>query len=533
MVGRVATSLALIGGALACDAPPRGEALFVVDTDMPVPKIVDTLRVDIYSGDGSKWLVSRDIRLADPGAWPVSFSVYATDTSVGGSALVRLRAYSSSYVQDYRGEGKIALPDLGSPWTAVTAGQCCSPDCTSLCPTYWDPQASELPRLLDADQQDVTPPTEPQPLVTIDRLVLVDLVPGNRGKVSVVLAGACAGTQATLPDPTRGDPQPSDIQTCVDTERTYVPVTPATIDPDMTLPAPGSTIQGQFEAPFATDCASAPRAPTAGLFDDEVCVRGGVMIFGGSTGDANLATPALPRIAAVPSFLIDKYEYSVARFQKALPKLGVQVANYNNGPSNDPTQTAYPLNCTGYDQPDPSWATKDRDAEPLNCVQWTGSRKLCALDGGDLPTEAQWEYAESAAGRKTKSFLTYTQPLTCPQVAYARDLPYGQNECYQKDHAYGAARVDFGTDVADAADGGIIGMMGNVSEYALDAGVSMAANCWLSAPIASPSCVQPASASFIMRAAAWSDPPSGISASYRVPVAYDDVETEHGFRCAR
>ena len=100
----VAGSLALIG-ALACDAPPRGEALFVVDTDMPVPKIVDTLRVDIYSADGSTWLVSRDIRLSDPKQWPASFSVYATDTSIGGSALVRLRGYRSEYVEDYRGEG--------------------------------------------------------------------------------------------------------------------------------------------------------------------------------------------------------------------------------------------------------------------------------------------------------------------------------------------------------------------------------------------------------------------------------------------
>jgi formylglycine-generating enzyme required for sulfatase activity len=528
-----AAALALSFGSLACDAPPRGEALIVIDTDMPVPKIVDTLQVDIYSPDGSTWWVSRNIYLPDPGAWPVSFSVYSDDTSVGSSALVRLRGYRSEYVEDYRGEGALSLPPLGSQWTAVTAGQCCTADCTSLCPQYWNPPQAALPRLQDTMGEDVTPAVEPQPLVTIDQLVLVNLVPGMRGKVSVLLAGACAGTQAVLPDPSRASPQPSDIQTCIDTERTLVPVAASTLDPDMTLPAPGSTVEGQFEAPFATDCPNTPRTPTSGLFDDEVCVHGGVMVFGSATGEASIASPSVPRIAAVPSFLMDKYEYSVARFEKAYGMLA-QVANYNNGPSNDPSQTAYPLNCTGYDQPDPSWATADRDAEPLNCVQWTGARKLCQLEGGDVPTEVQWEYAESAAGRPSKSFLTFQQPLSCAEVSYGRDVVNGANECYMMNAAFfGAARVDYGMDVADVLDGGILGMTGNVAEYALDAGVSMAANCWLSAPIESPSCVQPASATFIMRATSWDLSSDEVSAAWRVPVTYDDVETSNGFRCVR
>jgi formylglycine-generating enzyme required for sulfatase activity len=337
-----------------------------------------------------------------------------------------------------------------------------------------------------------------------------------------------------LPDPSRADPQPGDVQTCVDTERTLVAVTPATLDPDMSLPPPGQTMQGQFEAPYATDCASAPRAPTTGLFDDEVCVRGGVMIFGSASGDASVTSPALPRVAAVPSFLMNKYEYSVARFAKARAQVGQQVANYNDGPSNDPTLTTYPLNCTGYDNADPSWATPERNAEPLNCVEWIGARKLCQLEGGDLPTEVQWEYAESAAGRPSKSFVTYPQPLDCSKVSYGRDVVNGQNECYVTNHAlFGAARVDYGMDVADdVADGGIIGMTGNVAEYVLDAGISMASNCWLSAPIESPSCVQPG-ASFMMRGTSWNLSSNNVSAAWRVPVTYNDVETSNGFRCVR
>ena len=76
--------------ATSCDYV-RGEALIVVDTDMPVPKIVSELRVDIYSADGTQWWDSRTIPRSLPEQWPVSFSVYAPNMSDEEWALVRLR----------------------------------------------------------------------------------------------------------------------------------------------------------------------------------------------------------------------------------------------------------------------------------------------------------------------------------------------------------------------------------------------------------------------------------------------------------
>lgn len=528
----------VVAGATACDAPPRGEALVVVDTDMPVPNIVDHLRVDVYSADGSRWWVSRDIYLPDPKSWPASFSVYSDDTSVGSSALVRLRAYRSGYVQDYRGASVVTLPALGTPWSASDFASCCAGDCASLCPTFWQPQSdcSTPPCLASGD----TPTTEPQPLVTIDRLVRIDLVPGVRGRVSVLLAGACAGTPAVIPDPARADPSPTDMQTCVDTERTLVPVTPSALAPDMTRPPIGSSAQGAFEKPFQTPCPPLDASTIA--LDDEVCVPGGVMIFGSNTG---LSAAEHPRIAAVPTFVMDAYEFSVARFRAAVaggfkaPGLVV----LNDGLANDASQPVGFGNCTAYS--DPKWSTPDRDAEALNCIDYASARALCKLRGEDLPTEAQWEYAASVAGRAEKSFITFLPRPNdlpeCSDASFARsnspDNP-AFDECWAESPSFfGVARVDYGDDLAGPPAqrrGTLVGMGGNVSELVLDADASTLSNCWLSQPIASPSCVRASSTQRLLRGGAWNDNARAVTTEARATWSSNLTNNvAFGFRCAR
>ena len=43
-----------------------------------------------------------------------------------------------------------------------------------------------------------------------------------------------------------------------------------------------------------------------------------------------------------------------------------------------------------------------REDHPLTCVDWHSARSFCQFRGGDLPTEAQWEYAAGAAGRPSE-----------------------------------------------------------------------------------------------------------------------------------
>src|SRR5512139_797620 len=109
---------------LGCSSvPPNGEAIVVVDTDLPVPLIVSELRVDLYETDGY-WFESRDIRLPDARDWPLSFSVVAPD-SASKDVLVRLRAHPEGRVRSYKGERFQEWEAYTAPFVAATVEEMC------------------------------------------------------------------------------------------------------------------------------------------------------------------------------------------------------------------------------------------------------------------------------------------------------------------------------------------------------------------------------------------------------------------------
>src|SRR5207302_8592347 len=57
---------------------------------------------------------------------------------------------------------------------------------------------------------------------------------------------------------------------------------------------------------------------------------------------------------------------------------------------------------------DPSLCTwsrtpRERESHAVTCLSFDAARAFCRFTGGDLPSEAQWEYAAAVAGRARRS----------------------------------------------------------------------------------------------------------------------------------
>jgi formylglycine-generating enzyme required for sulfatase activity len=507
----------------ACGAPggppPIGQALVVVDTDLPVPKLAGRLRVDFYTPDGI-WYDTRDLAAPrPPGAvarsdWPVSFAVTLDPNDANAAAkdvVLRLRAYPEGKVRDYLGELYQARPSL------CDTGSCEStnpppPACCPLLVPATPPAVAR--RCIDANGDDITPTTEPAPLLTVDQLVLLHLEPGVVGKALVVLRGACIGTMADVRSF-------SSLATCTDTENVLAAPATTPLDPDLTLPP---SVAGSFEQRYASACTLMPRAGSVAngipLHDEEACVTGGGFVLGGPDSSDGEATDALPeRTAFVTSFLMDRYEVTVARYRDALAH--------------------------GYQPPEPiipgdtycDWTSSPGGAEqqPLNCITPEDARAFCRYAGGSLPTEAQWEYAATMAGRDFKTHYPWGdgngQPPGCGDVVYGRSL-YQQCASMPSGPANVDAAEHDGGDVTPAAGGALVDLGGNVAEITYDSFAPYASNCWLAAGLVDPSC-RATSSKFTNRGASWADTPFSLLSTNRNVSVLRAYSEQGGFRCVR
>lgn len=496
-VAAVATALA------SCGAPrgpaPLGNVVLYVDTDAPVPRLAGELRVDLFTKDGT-WFATRDIIAGSPSSWPISFGVVLPDGSPAGDVVVRLRAFPEGKVRDYRGYRYQARPGDLSPSTLVS-----------------DPAPTDVPRILDASGNDVTPSVEPLPLLTIDRLLLVPLTAGNVGAVDVTLAGACFGTMADMRDF-------GALASCTDTEASLDPVTPAAIATDST---PGPSVQGAFEQPYAQPCAGAPRPPSP-LRDEDVCITGGAFVFGSRDNAFGDATDDVPeRVALVPSFYIDRYEVTVARMRAA--GLADPGAIVNFGPLDPSKGDENPTMCTY------SRTAGTRDDYPVSCIGWAKARAFCQHAGGDLPLEVQWEYAGAVSGRPAKTSYPWGAGTggapACTDVVYGRSsstnfsicdtIGIGPTAVTVADHAGGDRTL--GLDLVDFG--------GNMAEVTRDAFASFSSDCWLGAPLESPSCDGAGATNHATRGGAWNAYLDQLTTSSRDPDT--GLSTEVGFRCVR
>ena len=166
---------------------------------------------------------------------------------------------------------------------------------------------------------------------------------------------------------------------------------------------------------------------------------------GGPTGEADPAS--------VSGFRLDKYLVTVGRFRQfvnawksggGLPAMGSgKHTHLNNGQGlRDPGTGAF----------EPGWATTDNgniaptDANltggtwtsspgsqenlPITTVNWFEAYAFCIWDGGFLPSEAEWEYAQAGGSQQRQYPWGSTAPGTTNMYAiYGCYYPDGSGNC--------------------------------------------------------------------------------------------------------
>lgn len=641
--------------AVACqgELAPYPGARIAVDTDLPVPRAVERLRVDIYDEAGV-WLDTRDYPRLRPEDWPATFSVFTSDELRPKTLTLRLRAYSEGAVRDYRGprytppttfsptavpttlsqvcatlpllppgqaltqrrggaalttnldhcyEGRAAtrtgtvgaridIPEagryrfevtratpnlLGSIDTTLAIRRRCDdyeseiacaddidgenflsrlvkdlqpgtytlltggtfPNQPADLTLQWDredrfvtvPEAPPAPLAEAADVAgprlmrggaDVTPATEPLPTATVDRLVRVTLTPGRSEDLRVTLRGACAGTQAHLVFDADGHLRPEQSASCIDTAGVVAPPTAAPPGPD----DHHASLAGNY---LAGPCAEADSD------DQVVCVPGGAFVMGdpalAGVQPLPLLDPSPVRIVGLTRFYMDRREVTVGRLRQAraegLPRTldtdGSDLTDQVDLGINESNQVRDTKGGAATYSPEPL----GRETYPIEMISWAYARRMCQFYGGDLPSEAQWEYAATAAGRNARSRFPWGEEAPdCDRIVAQRTRAL-RTPCA----GIGPASVEDLAARGDVTPLGIEGLGGNVAELVRDAAARYDSRCWSAALAPDPACVDPDEPHRIARGGSWLTPLAFSRAAFRALATPSTLQRATGFRC--
>jgi formylglycine-generating enzyme required for sulfatase activity len=507
-------------GAVAATLTVTQADTYHIEVIQAVPGFTDTaLLVRTACADPSTQIACND----DISATDL-LSVLELPLAVGTYSVHVLGVTKAASNTDYQGPADVTLrATVASQWSVAPAAAS---------------QASSAPRLI-LDGIDATPPTEPLPSVTIDRLALLHIRPGIRSTAHVVLRGNCAGTMPRL-----GATAPyqtfvvAEAVTCIDTENTRVPLADEPLLPGVVpvsaLPDPRLQFVDGLGCPAAS---SAPLPAT-------ICVPGGAMILGEVDLSGRGPEDAVPpRLVKLTPFWMDVNEVTVGEWRSAATSGGfVQptVPDINDGPlPGSPPAESFPALC--------SYSTQSlgREDFAVTCVTQESARAFCQWRGGDLPTEAQWEYAAADVaywGGLKSAYPWEVSPAPadlCQIAVFGRDDPGSSPQlCYSAQpadptgHGYGPLAVTArATPQGDMTHLGLIGLTGGVAEYMRDAFESYSSPCWASAPLVNPTCSEPFAPELSTRGGAWDTQGDNLRVAERNAFPADFLSTDTGFRC--
>jgi formylglycine-generating enzyme required for sulfatase activity len=346
---------------------------------------------------------------------------------------------------------------------------------------------------------------EPNPLTTIDRLVRVRLEPGVRGRLVVLLDRVCAGAMPILGEEGPGE----DARSCVSTPEELVRVPIREVEREVMI-VPSSKLAAEV------DCGDA-----AG--DDRVCIPGGATLLGSSElGLFPDLEPRPERLVVHSPFWIDRYEVTVGRFRDALARgfVPTVMPAVNEGP------------ITGTVEGSCTWSSVDvgREGYALSCVSWQTAREFCLFEGGDLPTEAQFEHMATLASDLGRSRYPWgDEAPTCDRAVYGRvELAGFPGVC---EHiGTGPLPID-PEERMDITREGVVGLAGGIGEWMRDDYAEYRDACWGDASTVDPTCVDETAALKASRGASWAAPPTILPSAVRLGADPLGRRSFQGFRC--
>jgi formylglycine-generating enzyme required for sulfatase activity/serine/threonine protein kinase len=173
-----------------------------------------------------------------------------------------------------------------------------------------------------------------------------------------------------------------------------------------------------------------------------------------------------------------------------------------------------------------NWGYVDRDKHPINCIDWKQARVFAKWVGGDLPSEAQWEYASRSRGKEIK-YPWGNEEANC-QYAVMNDES-GNSGC-GLDHTWEVCSKTMGN-----TEEGLCDMGGNVWEWMLDEWYGSYSNApsvdiaWCS----DVSCSESDSINRVYRGGGWLAKPSNLYTVNRAFLSPIDRPDNVGFRVVR
>ena len=160
-------------------------------------------------------------------------------------------------------------------------------------------------------------------------------------------------------------------------------------------------------------------AATCGHLGKEDCCAS-LLVAGGTFNRLN--DPNYP--ATVADFYLDKFEITVGRFrafvnagggtQMSPPDLGAGThpliagtgwdTAWNTNLAADTLALEAAMKCTAAPYHWDTWTDTlaGNENRPVNCLDWYSASAFCAWDGGRLPTEAEFNYAETGGSEQRK-----------------------------------------------------------------------------------------------------------------------------------